>query len=434
LDSMSRSPLFDRFTASLRGSSCIRAFQREEVMQQHMVALLDSNARAWFWWLITNRFIGFRLDMQCVVIMAFAAVGGAALRDLVGPELIGLAIVQSISLSGLFQYMVRMSAMVESYMTSFERLRAYAILPRETDDGDKVPQAPFPPKGAITFTGLHMRYREDLPLVLKGVDLQCPAGAKIGICGRTGCGKSSLFVALSRLAQITDGFVTIDGVDTASLPLQTLRSCISWVPQEPSFFSGSIRLNLDPLGQYPETELWAALKAVQMVEILGADGLDLTVAEQGSNFSAGEQQLLSLARALLQRRQILCMDEAFANVDLVTDGKVQTAIKVATKHTGTTVLVIAHRIKSLADSDYIVVMDGGVVQEQGSPQELLERRGVYARMALESTLDTSNNSCDQDDAILTEKDLKPVLGPLFAKQDGLSQQSEPILAHKRVRL
>jgi len=383
-DSMSRSPIFDCFADAMCGLTCLRAFGGQASSHERMVGLLQKNSKAWFWWLITNRFIGFRLDMVCVMIVALAAFGGAGLvqASLVSPNLVGLAIVEAISLSGLFQFVVRQSALVESFMTSFERLMTYSRLPPETDEGTSSAMSgrDFPVDGALAVSSLRLRYRADLPEVLKGVDFQCPGGIKVGICGRTGSGKSSFFMALSRLADIT-GSIAIDGVDITSVPLRDLRRCISWVPQEPSFFSGSLRFNLDPCGEYSDALILEALRSVKMSEALGSAGLDLETDSQGSNFSVGERQLLSLARALLQRRRILCMDEAFANVDFLTDRKVQAAILSMTKDLRATVLVIAHRMETLDDSDHIVVMDSGRVAEHGDPEELLDRPdGVYAGM------------------------------------------------------
>jgi len=380
LDSVSRSPVFDCFSASLKGITPIRAFGRQEASQRRIVTLLQRNAEAWFWWLITNRFIGFRLDMLSALIMAIATFGGAALRDLISPELVGLAIVNTISLSGLFQFMVRQSAMVESFMTSFERLLAYSRLTTEASLGSTEPSQGFPSGGAIKVAGLRMRYREDLPEVLKGVNFECAAGVKVGVCGRTGSGKSSIFMALARLTENTAGSITIDGTDVSKLHLQALRRCIAWVPQEPNFFSGSLRLNLDPFGLYSDESIQNALRSVQMTEAIGGEGLQTTIAEGGSNFSIGERQLLSLARALLQKRKILCMDEAFANVDFATDSKVQSAVRAVAEETGATVMVVAHRMMTLADSDYVVVMDDGVVAEHGHPKELLQKGGAYATM------------------------------------------------------
>jgi len=380
LDSISRSPVFDFYSASLKGITAIRAFGGQESSQRHIVQLLQCSAQAWFWWLITNRFLGFRLDVLSAVIVGVSAFGGAMLKDFVSPELIAFAVVNTINLSGLFQFMVRQTALVESFMTSFERLSTYARLEMELDNIRDDAGPNFPSVGAIAMSGLRMRYRDDLPEVLKGVDFACAGGIKVGICGRTGSGKSSLFMALSRLANTTAGTIYIDGVNTAQLSLKALRCCISWVPQEPSFFSGSLRLNLDPLGMHSDEDIVAALRTVQMVEAVGVEGVEGMMAEGGSNFSIGERQLLSLARAVLQRRKILCMDEAFANVDFAMDNIVQAAIRAVTASTGATVLVVAHRMQSITDSDYVVVIDDGIVVEQGHPSVLLMHDGKFSAM------------------------------------------------------
>eukprot|EP00930_Biecheleria_cincta_P035251 TRINITY_DN24254_c0_g1_i1.p1 TRINITY_DN24254_c0_g1~~TRINITY_DN24254_c0_g1_i1.p1 ORF type:complete len:1145 (-),score=169.55 TRINITY_DN24254_c0_g1_i1:291-3725(-) len=282
LDNISKSPVFDCFADTMRGLTCIRAFGRQEAAQRRITTALHQNNKAWFWWMITNRFIGFRLDMLSVLILGLAAFGGAALRRLISPELIGLAVVEAISLSGLLQFMVRQSALVESFMTSFDRLVEYCRLPAESDQGCEDLPTGFPAKGVLTVSKLCMRYREDLPEVLRDVDFSCPGGVKIGICGRTGSGKSSFFAALARLADVTSGSIAIDGVDTASMPLASLRSCISWVPQQPSFFSGSVRMNLDPCGHYADETIWQALKSVEMVEAISrTDGLNMQMESEG---------------------------------------------------------------------------------------------------------------------------------------------------------
>jgi len=372
-DTVTRSPVLDRFTA-LKGLTCIRAFKREGEMQNVVMDLLEKNAKSWYWWLITNRFMGFRLDCQCVLIVAMAAYGSIALREHMPIELAALSLANAIGLAGVFQFMVRQSALVESFMASFERLEAYASLPAEPDNGKELPPDGYPRYGAVEMEGVRMRYRDDLPEVLKGVTFTVQGGSKAGLIGRTGSGKSSLFIALSRLAEVTEGKVSIDGVDVTTMPLSTLRRCIAWVPQEPSFFSGSLRMNLDPLSEFSDEMIEEVVKLVKMdAAVHASGGLNGVVAERGSNFSVGERQLLSLARALLQKRRVLCMDEAFANVDLDTDHKVQEAVREATGSVQATVLVIAHRLQSLTDSDCMVVMDNGVVAEYGPPQELLHR-------------------------------------------------------------
>merc|ERR1712157_537383 len=148
-----------------------------------------------------------------------------------------------------------------------------------------------------------MRYHPNMPLVLKGVTFTVSAGQKVGIVGRTGSGKSSLLVALWRLTEPCGGRILLDGLDTQLLKLSDLRDHISAVPQDPVLFSGTIRSNLDPLNEHSDDEMWRALKAVRLEQLVNGEegGLEMSVAEYGENLSTGQRQLLCLARAMLRK-------------------------------------------------------------------------------------------------------------------------------------
>eukprot|EP00041_Stephanoeca_diplocostata_P028983 m.843312 g.843312 ORF g.843312 m.843312 type:complete len:360 (+) comp23472_c0_seq20:3275-4354(+) len=203
LDGTTRSPVQIQFTASLAGLVAIRAFGAVDDTQATFVRLLEHNAQSWFWWLIGNRWIGFRLDIMCTVLVAVSVGLAMALRDHLDTGLLGLAFVYINGLSGSFQYMVRQSALVETYMTSVERLLYYSRRVVREEDGTMdtekrnpkvlvAPEHTWPSEGAIVCSNLHARYRHDLPDVLHGVTFVASAGSKLGIVGRTGAGKSSL--------------------------------------------------------------------------------------------------------------------------------------------------------------------------------------------------------------------------------------------------
>jgi len=363
----------------------IRAYGAEERLKREFLGSLDNYGRAWFAWLIANRWIGFRLDMLSFTVLVFAAFGAVATSDTIDPGLAGIALTYAIMLSGGFQYLVRQSARAETMMTSVERMLYYTTLPREGEwedpPGTSLP-ANWPRNGSIEVKGLKARYREDLPIVLKGLDFEVPSGCKVGVVGRTGSGKSSLLNALLRLNQVVDGSIVIDDVDVLKVGLHTLRRQIAWIPQEPHLFTGTLRHNLDPFSTASDKDLWRALKAVQLDSTVKSlkGKLEAMVSDGGSNFSVGQRQLLSLARAIISYSKVVVMDEATANIDLDTDSRIQTAIKDGDfKHC--TILMIAHRIRTIADCDLIVVMDNGRVAECGSPVELASTQGsIFSSM------------------------------------------------------
>lgn len=210
-----------------------------------------------------------------------------------------------------------------------------------------------------------------------------PAGTKLGVVGRTGAGKTSLLAALFRLVELSAGRITIDGVDVAGLGLN-YRSRIGVVSQDPALFTGSVRANVDPGGALSDAAVWDALHATGMAAcVTAAGGLGAPVGDGGSTLSAGERQLLCLARLLAARPQVVVLDEASASVDWETDAAVQRVVRETLR--GTTLITIAHRLGSVADAEQVVVMGGGRVVEAGAPAALLARPGgAYATLVAAS--------------------------------------------------
>jgi ABC-type multidrug transport system ATPase subunit len=282
-------------------------------------------------------------------------------------------------MTGLLQWGMKQSGQLENQMTSVERVVEYSNLKAEPNTGDRVvPQ--WPTHGKIHFKDVSLRYSPLDPYVLKHLSFEISSGEKIGIVGRTGAGKSSLVSVFFRLAPV-EGDLFIDGVNTKTLTLESLRAKISIIPQEPVLFSGTIRYNLDPFDEYQDPQLWEALDEVELKSVVAdlPSGLSSKVSEGGVNFSVGQRQLLCLARAVVRMNKILILDEATANVDPQTDELIQGTIR--RKFRGCTVLTIAHRLHTVMDCDKILVMEDGSVAEFDHPYTLLSNdSGVLCKL------------------------------------------------------
>lgn len=289
---------------------------------------------------------------------------------------------------------VRQAAETENHFTSVERITTMATQtptekPFETPENK--PLESWPVDGVVSFDNVELRYRPELDPALQNLSFNTKDSERIGIVGRTGSGKSSLFVALFRIVELSKGAIYIDGVNIADVGLHDLRSRMAIVPQDPVLFNGTIRSNLDPLGSYSDAEVWDAIHRVHMSHALeGATGdmngdghgLDMVVCEKGSNFSAGERQLLSLARAILSGVKVVVLDEASASLDNHTDILIQKTIR--EQLLDCTVLTIAHRLATIADSDRVLVMDAGEMVEFDTPANLLRQKGFFARLVEET--------------------------------------------------
>lgn len=230
---------------------------------------------------------------------------------------------------------------------------------------------------ALELREVFLRYQPGLPLTLQGLSLAVRPGERVGICGRTGSGKSTLFLACFRMVEAEGGEIHVWGQSAKSLPLPELRASMAIVPQDPLMFSGSLRSNLDLHGQHSDAELLAALRLAHLEEQVHGmpQKLDEPVQEKGSNFSAGTVQLICIARLLLAKQRIVFLDECTASVDLKTDAQVQSAIRSACGDCA--ILCIAHRLDTIIDYDRLAVLDSGRVIETGSPSELLQQQGAF---------------------------------------------------------
>lgn len=316
----------------------------------------------------------------------------------VNPSVAGVILASSLGTLFSTQSATRYYNDVEDTLHAVERLCNYChevpVEANRYDPPGTVVHANWPSSGAVRFDKVEMRFAQESPLVLKSISFSVEPGEKVGIVGRTGAGKSSLCAALFRLVELQAGKVTIDGQDISKLGLETLRSRLSIVPQDPLLVIGDVRKNLDPTSRYSDAELLNALCKSRLAEVaVDQDGtsshqgilLDHAVEANGENFSLGQRQQLSLARALLHRSQIVVLDEATSNIDPNLDADLQA--EYANLFQNKTVISIAHRINTILRFDRIIVLDQGTIAEMGHPLELFDNDGIFRGMCRNADID-----------------------------------------------
>ena len=411
ISGVSRSPLYSHFGRILSVRETLRAFGGR--VQRSFVgvgeALLEQNGKVFMLERLMQSWISTTLNTVAVAFGALVAVVAVLMRGSIDSAICALAIVYCNQLTGLISFTIKTFCELENAMTSTERLRHFIAIPAEggqaahrgsqkgavvaasavevalAREGGASGAAAWPHAGRIRIQNLRMRYRPELPLALRGIDLDIRAGEKVGVVGRSGAGKSSLIAAIFRLFEPEPGSVVeIDGINVglaAGFPLQKLRASLAVIPQDAVIFSGTIRSNLDPFDRYGDAGVWRALEQVQLAATCRGlpSQLLFHVREGGHNLSHGQRQLLCIARALLHGSKVLFCDEATSLVDGETDALVQDIFRTHFGHC--TRITIAHRIGTILDSDRVLVVDGGKVGEFDAPGVLMKTEGsMFAQM------------------------------------------------------
>ncbi|KAG0012631.1 hypothetical protein BGZ80_011617 [Entomortierella chlamydospora] len=411
IDSTSRSPVYQHFTETLVGVSTIRAMGVDGRFINENEKKSSVSANAFFTYQMVACWLQVRLETLGATIILTASLFSVLDRKSLNPGMVGLALSYALTITKDITFLVRTYCELQNQLVSVERIDEYlrknpeapATLPSDNELPENWPQ-----EGRIEFKNYSTRYRQGLDLVVKNISFTVQPAEKVGICGRTGAGKSSLTLALFRIIEAANshlakashngadqdtvgpkvtetaelekveieeegGSIWIDGVDISTVGLSRLREHLAIIPQDPTLFAGTIRENLDPFDELQDADLWEALERAHLKEhiVSLSGGLSFMIAQGGDNFSVGQRSLICLARALLRKSKILVLDEATAAVDVETDELIQRTIRQEFKDR--TILTIAHRIKTIMDSDKILVLEKGRVEEFESPQTLVQR-------------------------------------------------------------
>ncbi|XP_051818613.1 ATP-binding cassette sub-family C member 9 isoform X3 [Antechinus flavipes] len=387
LDDSTQLPLLCHFSETAEGLTTIRAFRHETRFKQRMLELTDTNNIAYLFLSAANRWLEVRTDYLGACIVLTAAVASiASITETSYSGLVGLGLLYALTITNYLNWVVRNLADLEVQMGAVKKVNSFLTMESENYEGAMDPsQVPehWPQEGEIKIHDLCVRYENNLKPVLKHVKAYIKPGQKVGICGRTGSGKSSLSLAFFRMVDIFDGKIVIDGIDISKLPLHTLRSRLSIILQDPILFSGSIRFNLDPECKCTDDRLWEALEIAQLKNMVKSlpGGLDAIVTEGGENFSVGQRQLFCLARAFVRKSSILIMDEATASIDMATENILQKVVMTA--FADRTVVTIAHRVSSIMDAGLVLVFSEGILVECDSvPNLLAHKNGLFSTLVM----------------------------------------------------
>ncbi|KAF2808068.1 P-loop containing nucleoside triphosphate hydrolase protein [Mytilinidion resinicola] len=386
LDLEEKAPVYTQFIESLSGLATIRAFSWQKPSIEHNHKLVDNSQKPFYLLFMIQTWLTLVLDLITMALAILVVAIAVKMRDTISVGFTGVSLTQIISFTANLKLCLLFWTQLETSIGAVARVKQFSNSTANENlaSENQEPPAEWPQTGMVKIEHVSAAYSAGGNKALDDISLSVRSGEKIGICGRTGSGKSTLTLALFRMIELTAGRITIDGLDICTMPRHQVRSRLNAMGPDPYFLNGTVRLNLDPHGNITDDTMAAALKKVQLWDMLSPKGgLDAEYADD--TFSHGQKQLFCLARAMLRSGKIVIMDEVTSSVDLDTDALMQSLIHTELQHC--TVITIAHRIETILDYDRVVVMDKGMIAEAGKPQQLMEKDSMFKAFYESSRID-----------------------------------------------
>jgi ABC-type multidrug transport system fused ATPase/permease subunit len=369
-----QSPIISHLKASLDGAKSIRCFNNQRACIEFNQRLLDTHVRTEIATEGAEMWLTIGMDLLAGGVLVFVSWILILNRDLISPGVAGLCLVYLMPLAESINSAVKCIADLETAMVSVERIHAYTQVlqeaPAVTEADGKL--AGWPRLPSIEFVDVSVKYRPGLPKALSNVSFKVEPGEKIGVIGRTGSGKSTLMLLMTRILEPQKGRVLIDGLDISTLGLAKLRTSISIIPQNPVLFGGSLRENLDPEEKADDSQMKRTLDRLK----IPYKSLDDEVSDD--SFSSGQRQLVCVARAVLRHSKILLLDEATSAIDPESESLV--AMTLAEEFADSTVVTIAHRLSTVEQCSRLLVLDHGHVKAFGKTKKLLKRKDLASEL------------------------------------------------------
>ena len=391
ISSISRSPILNLISETLPGNATIRAFQLEYYYKENYynkinnslnINLISRGTSIWFQEMF--KFVS-------IFYLTYLVLKTVLDEDNVTAQSCSIVFTYSVLLQEYLGNIFNRCANLENDMISMERCCKYMDIVQERPshipevDNELIRQQ-WPTNGEIEFKNFSVRYRPETEIVLKNISFHILPKEKVGVCGRTGSGKSTICLCLFRILESYEGQIFIDNVDISTIGLDLLRSNITIIPQDPCLLEGTLKYNIDPFNKIEGSEIIEILKNIGFDYTESDDKImDKMIEPGGSNLSVGQKQLVCIARAILRKSKIVVMDEATANIDMNTEQIIQKALNLVLENS--TVITVAHRIKTIVNYDKILVLDNGMVKEFDSPTNLLkDENSLFHELWSKSTL------------------------------------------------